>query len=150
MSEATYHVSALENGTVIDHLRGGTALQALRALALPHDARVTVGINLRSGRQATKDIIKISDYELSSEEAAKVALISPDATLSIIRDFKVAEKHGLVTPVRFRGLVRCPNRNCIIRVENRAGSWMVTDTDPVIARCEYCDHSVKASDFEFA
>ena len=145
----TYHVRALENGTVLDHLRGGTALRALRALALPAQATVTVGINLRSGRLTKKDIIKIDGYKLDSDEAAKVALISPDATLSIIRDYKVVEKHGLRPPETFRGLLRCVNPTCIVQEEKVPGSFVVEHSDPITVRCEYCDHSIEPDQFEF-
>ena len=145
----TRHVSALENGTVIDHLRGGTALRTLRALALPQDARITVGVNLRSERLGRKDIIKISAYELNSDEANKVALISPDATFSIIRDYKVAEKHDLRPPGSFRGMILCPNATCIVHVEGCPGSWSVARTDPVVVRCLYCDREVATADAEF-
>ena len=148
-ADQVYHVSALNNGTVIDHLQGGTALRALRALALPPDTRITIGINLRSKRLGRKDIIKISDYELSGDEAAKLALISPDLSLSIIRDYKVAEKHDLHPPTEFRGLIRCPNPTCIVRVEERIGAWLVTSMDPVTVRCRYCDRQLLVADARF-
>jgi aspartate carbamoyltransferase regulatory subunit len=145
----TYKVSALENGTVIDHLHGGTALRALRALALPENTTVTVGVNLASDRLRRKDIIKIEGYELTGEEAAKVALISPDATLSIIRDYKVAEKHGLRPPARFRGLIRCVNPMCIVHREQVEGAFVVQGNDPVVVCCEYCERSINMDQFEF-
>jgi aspartate carbamoyltransferase regulatory subunit len=107
--KTTQQVSKLKQGTVLDHLHAGTALQALRVLDLAAGQRVTIGMNLTSKRLGRKDIIKIDSYELNEDQAAKVALISPDATRSIIRDYKVAEKHDLHLPVAFRGLIRCPN-----------------------------------------
>ncbi len=145
----TYKVSALENGTVIDHLQGGTALRALRALDLPIRTTVTVGINLASERLGRKDIIKIEGYELTSDQAAKVALISPAATLSIIRNYAVAEKHDLRPPRSFRGLLRCVNRMCIVQVERIPGSFIVEGDDPVTVRCQYCDRSIDVDQFQF-
>ena len=145
----TYKVSALEHGTVIDHLRGGTALQALRALALPKNTTVTVGINLLSKRLGHKDIIKIEGYETTTDEAAKVALISPDATLSIIRDYKVAEKVGLHPPETFRGLIRCVNPMCIVHKERVEGAFVVEAGDPVVVRCEYCERQIQVEQLEF-
>lgn len=147
--DKTYKVSALQNGTVIDHLRGGTALRALRAIDLPTETTVTVGIHLLSKRLGTKDIIKIEGYELDSEDANKVALISPDATLSIIREYKVAEKHDLQPPRSFRGLIRCVNPMCIVQVERTKGSFVVEGSDPVTVRCEYCDRSIDVDQFQF-
>ena len=146
----TYLVNKLENGSVLDHLRGGTALRTLQALRLPEDRAISVGINLRSGRLDRKDIIKIDDYQLSEEEAAKVALISPHATLSLIRDYKVFNKIELHPPLRFRGLLTCPNHACITRSEEVRGSWLVVNRDPVAVRCEYCDRVVSSDFFRFS
>jgi aspartate carbamoyltransferase regulatory subunit len=145
----TYKVSALGKGTVLDHLQAGTALRALRVLALPEGTTVMVGVNLPSKRLAKKDIIKIEGYELTRREAAKVALISPDATLSIIRDYKVADKQGLKPPEKFRGLIKCPNPACIVHPENVAGSFVVQGRAPVTVHCEYCERVISEEQFEF-
>jgi len=146
----TQQVSKLERGTVLDHLRAGTALRALRVLRLPPDQTVTIGVNLQSDRLERKDIIKISTYELTEDEAAKVALISPDATLSIIRDFEVVEKLDLKPPVAFKGLIRCPNPACIVHDERVPGSFVVEQHQPMTVRCEYCERTITADQFEFA
>ena len=148
--DQSYAVPKLDSGTVIDHLRARTALRCLQVLDLPEHTRVTVGINLESERLGLKDIIKIGGHELSSEEAAKLALISPDATLSIIRDYAVHGKYDLVPPLRFRGLIRCPNPACIIATEPVTGAFLVLSNDPVVVRCEYCERSIEAADFDWA
>jgi len=145
-----HQVSKLERGTVLDHLIAGTALRAIRVLDLPVGRTVTIGVNLKSQRFEAKDIIKIADYELTEVEAAKVALISPNGTLSIIRDFKVAEKHDLHPPLAFRGLITCPNPACIVQDEAVEGSFVVESHDPVQVRCEYCERSIAVDEFEFA
>lgn len=146
----TQQVSKLKEGTVLDHLRGGTALRALRVLNLPPERTLMIGINLSSERLDRKDIIKIEGYELTEDQAAKVALISPDATLSIIRDYKVVEKLDLKPPASFRGLIQCPNPACIVHDEKVPGSFVVERTDPVTVRCEYCERSISADQFVFA
>jgi len=146
----THKVNKLAQGTVLDHLRAGTALRCLRVLDLPPDATVMVGINLQSAHLGRKDIIKIENYELTGNEAAKVALLSPDATLAIIRDYRVTGKHGLNPPVAFRGLIRCTNPVCITRAEKMPGSFVVQSADPVSVRCEYCDRTIPSKGFEFA
>jgi len=145
----TYKVSALPRGSVLDHLRAGTALRALRVLRIPADATVTVGVNLASPRMGKKDIVKIEGYELSHDEAARVALVSPDATLSIIREFKVVSKSKLSLPPSFRGLLRCPNPACIVHQERVPGAFAVESRDPVTVRCEYCERSIAEEQFEF-
>ena len=143
-------VSKLERGTVLDHLRAGAALRALRVLHLPADRTVTIGINLESPSLGRKDIIKIANYELTGDQAAKVALISPDATLAIIRKFKVTGKTKLKPPAAFKGLIKCPNPGCIVHEERVQGSFVVEQDDPVSVRCEYCERSIGADQFEFA
>ena len=148
--KTTQRVSKLKQGTVLDHLRAGTALRALRVLNLTPGQTVTIGMNLNSKALGKKDIIKIDSYELNEDQAAKVALISPDASLAIIRDYKVVEKHALKAPVTFRGLIKCPNPNCIVHAERIRGSFVVERYDPVTVRCEYCERSITADGFEFA
>ena len=150
IGEHTIKVNKLERGTVLDHLRAGSALRCLRVLALPPDATVMVGVNLQSAQLERKDIIKIEGYELTENEAAKVALLSPDATLSIIRDYKIVGKHGLTPPLAFRSLIRCTNPACITRAEKMPGAFVVELTDPVLVRCEYCDRMIRGESFEFA
>jgi aspartate carbamoyltransferase regulatory subunit len=149
MTEESYQVSKLARGTVLDHLRGGSGLRALRALNLPEDCTVMLGQNLPSGRLERKDIIKIEAYELNEDEARKVALISPDATLSIIRDYKVVEKIDLQPPGSFHGLIRCPNSACITNDESVPGAWILDSRDPLRVRCQYCERAVDADQFEF-
>lgn len=152
MKEAdhSYKVSALQRGTVLDHLRAGTAMRALRILRLPRDLTITVGLSLASRRLGRKDLIKIEGYELTEDQAAKVALLSPDATVSIIRDYQVVEKHKLVPPTAFRGLMRCLNPACIVQTERVPGSFVVERTSPVRVRCVYCERSIDEEEFEFA
>jgi aspartate carbamoyltransferase regulatory subunit len=148
-TDHTYKVSALERGTVLDHLKAGTALRTVRVLALPADTTVMVGVNLPSNRLGAKDIIKIEGYELTAEEAKKVALLSPDATLSIIRDYEVVEKQDLVPPESFHGLIRCVNPACVVHVERMQGSFVVELRDPVTVHCLYCERVITAEQFEF-
>lgn len=150
MPKPTQQVAKLKEGTVLDHLRAGTGLRCLRVLKLPAGTTVTIGINLTSKRLERKDIIKIERYELSEAEAAKVALISPDATLSIIRDYKVVGKHGLHPPVAFRGLLKCTNPACIVHTERVPGAFVVENREPLVVRCDYCERSIPADQFEFA
>ena len=146
----SYKVNKLERGTVLDHLKAGSALRCMRVLALPSDVTMMMGLNLRSAALGRKDIIKIEKYELTEAEAAKVALISPDATLAIIRDYQVHEKLELKPPESFKGLVHCNNPACITETEEMPGSFVVEHADPITVRCEYCDRTMDAGEFEFS
>ena len=59
MSE-TLSVSAIKNGTVIDHISPGQALRIIQLLSLPSSKyTVTIGLNLHSKLIGIKDLIKI-------------------------------------------------------------------------------------------
>ena len=97
-AEPLIRVSALSEGTVIDHLVAGTALKVLDILGIEFEGAVTIGMNLESRKMGQKDIIKIEHREVSPNEVAKIAVVSPRASFSIIRDFKVVEKFSPTPP----------------------------------------------------
>ena len=89
-----FKVVPIRNGTVLDHIEPGTALDILRALGYPIRASskvVSLAMHLPSGR-GLKDVLKFEDVELSPEDIRKVQAISKRGTLSVIRNFDVAEK----------------------------------------------------------
>jgi aspartate carbamoyltransferase regulatory subunit len=133
-------VSALKQGTVIDHLQAGTALRTLQILALQSEGTVTVGLNLESGRMGTKDLIKIENRELTKAEVNKIALLSPDATFSIIRNFRVVEKRFPEVPKMVEGLVECTNPSCVTNnYDDVESKFAVLSKKPVKVRCFYCE-----------
>ena len=73
-------------------------------------------------------------------EGDKIALIAPDATISIIRDYYVADKYKVKLDGHIIGLARCSNPNCITnRGEPVAPEFAVEGTHPPKLRCCYCD-----------
>ncbi len=88
------YVKKIRNGTVIDHIFAGHALDVLKILGI--DGReghiVSAAMNVISKKQNKKDIVKVENRELKPGEVDKIALIAPSATISIIRDYEVAEK----------------------------------------------------------
>lgn len=147
-AEALIKVSALREGTVIDHLVAGTALKVLSVLGLNFEGAVTIGLNLDSRKSARKDIIKIERRELTPAEVARIALISPRATFSIIRDFKVVRKFTPELPAVVDGLVRCPNPSCISNANWVVTKFLVVRPDPLRVRCHYCERSLKKEEIE--
>ena len=89
MTNKKIKVNAFKNGTVIDHIAAGKVLKVIEILNLTGNDSVMMGMNLSSNKIGKKDIIKIENRELSQEEANSIALISPKATLIIIKDFEV-------------------------------------------------------------
>ena len=94
-------ITPIRNGTVIDHIGNGLALDVLRiigARSIDKDSTVSVALHVRSGKLGWKDIVKVENMELSPRKVNAIALIAPTATISIIRDFKVQSKRPVDLP----------------------------------------------------
>jgi len=137
-----FRVTPIRNGTVIDHIDCGQALKVLRIIGITDSVRSTVSILLHvpSKKDGWKDVIKVEDRELDAKEVDKIALISPKATINIIRDFNVAEKYNVKLPDIAKGIVRCGNPNCITNMNEPVETeFIVESKDPIVLRCLYCD-----------
>lgn len=139
-------VQPIRNGTVIDHITPGMAPKVLRILHMPaRDSSSTVSalMNVPSDKAGRKDIVKVEDRELRPAEVNKIALIAPQATINIIREYEVAEKHAVRLPENVAGIVRCSNPNCITnQKEPVEPGFRVESRDPPRLRCDYCDREV--------
>ena len=139
-------VTPIKNGTVIDHIGNGLALEVLRIIGvreLDKDSTVSVALHVRSQKQGWKDIVKVENMELSPRKVNAIALVAPTATISIIRDFKVREKRSVDLPDHIVGVVRCPNANCITNQREPVESeFEVARRRPVVLRCSYCERQV--------
>ena len=93
MSENLLRVQPIRNGTVIDHISAGRGRKILDILGLS-DSGTTISllVNVQSKKQKRKDMIKVEDRELDENEIEKLALLSPNARVNIIRNYAVAEK----------------------------------------------------------
>ena len=74
------------NGTVIDHIEAGQALNVLKILGISGHTKDVVSLlmNVPSGAMEAKDVVKVEGRELESEEVDTIALIAPRATINII------------------------------------------------------------------
>jgi aspartate carbamoyltransferase regulatory subunit len=148
VAEQTIKVAALREGTVIDHLVAGTALKVLSVLGIKFEGAVTIGLNLDSQKAGRKDIIKIEKREVTPREVERIALISPRATFSIIRDFQVTQKFTPTLPERIENLIKCPNPSCISNSPWVTTTFTVLRPDPLRVRCHYCERSLKKDEIE--
>ncbi len=142
-------VSSVRSGTVIDHLGPHTALKALKMLGLAADATVLIGVNLDSRKLGKKDLIKIEGRELTPDEMNKVALLSPQATFSIIRDFAVVSKFQPELPPVIEGLIRCMNPACVTQDPRVTSRFVVARREPLKLRCYFCERSLREDEVEF-
>lgn len=134
-------VSALENGTVLDHIPAENVYKALDLLDLKGiENQITIGINLASKAQGKKGIIKIEDKFFEDDELNKLALIAPDATVNIIRDFKVVEKKKLEMPAEVIGIARCRNPKCVTNhqpIKTRFAT--IKNGNEISLLCHFCE-----------
>ena len=85
-------VTPIRNGTVIDHITANKALHVLKILNLPsQETAVTIGMNVKSSQMGAKDLVKIEGRELEPAEVDQIALIAPQATINIIRDYDIEQ-----------------------------------------------------------
>jgi aspartate carbamoyltransferase regulatory subunit len=142
-------VKKIREGTVIDHINAGTALSVLRILGLMEkgDYVVTIAMNVQSKKLGRKDIVKVEERALNAEEADKIALIAPQATINIIRDYSVVAKQRTKLPQVIRGIVKCDNLSCISNSsEPIQPTFFVEREDPLRIRCYYCNRIMDKED----
>lgn len=135
-------VSAIENGTVIDHIPSANVFQVMRILGLDQtENQILFGTNLDSQKYGKKGIIKVQDKYFESEEVNKIALVAPTATLIEIRDYKVIRKTQVEPPESIRKIVKCVNPNCITNHENILTNFRVIREDKEASKlkCHYCE-----------
>ncbi|GBE18078.1 MAG TPA: aspartate carbamoyltransferase regulatory subunit [Euryarchaeota archaeon] len=135
-------VERIKEGTVIDHISCGQALNVMRILGITKEypsTAVTVAMNVSSPKSGRKDIVKIEGRELKGDEVDKISLISPHATINIIRNSGVVEKRNVSLPVTLEGVVTCANPNCITRFEDTVSKFKVERRDPIRLRCLFCE-----------
>ncbi|MBK9290398.1 MAG: aspartate carbamoyltransferase regulatory subunit [Bacteroidetes bacterium] len=145
-------VSAIKNGTVIDHIPAKSVFQVLRILGLDNTQKqVYFGVNLESKKYGTKGIIKVSDHWFASEEINKIALVAPTATLIEIRDYEVTRKTGVEIPERIEGIVKCFNPNCITNKEDVGTKFTVIydEHNELKLACHYCEKNTSRDNLVF-
>lgn len=144
-------VSALENGTVIDHIDASQVFRVLQLLNL-HQSRETVylGSNLESKKLGKKGIIKVANRFFAPEEINKIALVSPNASIIEIKNFEVVKKSKVGLPDEVKGIVRCMNPNCITNHEAIETHFAVVQTmGTTKLKCHYCEKFTTGENMSF-
>jgi aspartate carbamoyltransferase regulatory subunit len=138
-------VTAICNGTVIDHIPAGRATQLVRMLGLDSGRSnpISMVMNVPSNKQGRKDVLKIEDRELSQVELDRVAIIAPHASVAIIRNYSVAEKRQIALGEELVDIARCSFSNCITKDprEPMPNRIRVISSEPLDMRCAYCGRS---------
>ncbi len=134
-------VTAIKNGTVIDHIPQGQALRIVHLLSLlKRKFKIMTGMNLVSKRLGTKDLIKIENYILTESEANEVVIFAPVATINIIENFKVTKKINTHLPPSIKSVFICPNLACITHDEAVESNFDISEEGKQITlTCHYCE-----------
>jgi aspartate carbamoyltransferase regulatory subunit len=146
MMDKKIRIDPIRNGTSLDHLNPGTALEVMKVLGIHDTGIVTIGMHLESKKFGYKDIIKLENKELTQAEINKITLISPHATISIIKNYKTAKKFKVKLPKVIEGIVKCKNPKCITNIEPMETKFHITNNSPLKLMCNYCERHMKKED----
>ncbi len=151
MSKKELKVSRIKNGTVIDHIPAGRAMDVLRILKITgkEGFMVLIAMNVYSRKlKGKKDIIKIEGKFLSDKETAAISLVAPSATINIIKNGEVVEKKGVKAPQVVEGILKCPNPTCISRDEKESvkSKFLKVRESPLTYKCAYCNTRIEEKD----
>ncbi len=150
MGKGDLLVRKIHTGTVIDHIPAGRALVVLKLLGITgrEGLRVALVMNVESKKMGKKDIVKVEDKLLTQEETDKIALVAPNATINIIKDYEVVEKRRVSPPNTLEGLISCPNPTCITRKRGEPVStrFVMINRKPLTYQCMYCATIISEED----
>jgi aspartate carbamoyltransferase regulatory subunit len=140
MKDKILEVSAIKNGTVIDHIPANSLFKVISILGLDKICnKITFGTNLESQKLGQKAIIKLSDVFFLDKDINKIALVAPQAKLNIIKNYKVTEKKVVEVPDEIVGIVKCMNPQCITNEEKIITRYQVVSKKDVKLKCYYCE-----------
>ena len=148
-NKTALQVSALCNGTVIDHIPADKLFAVVNLLEIPTMGNnVTIGYNLESKKLGKKGLIKISDRFFTDDEINKISVVAPNVVLNTIRDYNVVEKREVKMPDEIHNLIKCNNLNCITNNEPMATHFYVANRDTHTLKCRYCEKEVNLDDIK--
>ena len=147
--EGMRRVTAIQNGTIIDHVPAGSSLKILGMLGLldNRSTPISFAMNVPSKKLDRKDVMKVEDRELTQQELDRLAIIAPDASVSIIRDYRVVEKRTVELGDELTNVARCSYSNCIMNNPREPlHRILVHSRNPLELRCAYCGKTQSVDD----
>ncbi len=135
---------------MIDHIESGEALRVLQILGITgkEGEIVSVAMNVPSSKIGKKDVLKVANRFLKPEETDKLSLVAPQATVNLIKNYKVSEKRKVELPQVFKGLLKCPNPTCISNMTNEpiVPTIDVVDRETPLLKCRFCQRLISPSE----
>ncbi|MFX1276974.1 MAG: aspartate carbamoyltransferase regulatory subunit [Promethearchaeota archaeon] len=153
MSEEHLKIGRINKGTVIDHIDAGYAITILSLTGLEKSPNLmTIGVNVSSNKYHKKDIIKIENVFLNEVQMQKIAILSSNATISLIDNYKVIEKKKVKLPEIIKKLILCVNKTCISNSEKEPidSEFSVLVEKPLKIQCVYCDRIYNLDEITFS
>ena len=142
-------VSAIENGTVIDHIPAEVTFKVVEVLGLyRYNGAITIGSNLTSKTLGKKGIIKVSGKFFTDEEIGRLAVIAPNVTLNIINNYEIVEKKFVQLPKLIRNVVKCSNPKCVTNHQPVPTKMEVFNTETMSLKCVYCERVMQRAEIE--
>ena len=152
MEQSELMVRRIKEGTVIDHIDEGKGLQVLNALRIDgkDGSLITIALNVPSGKFKKKDIIKVENKFLKDDDTNKLAVIVPNATINIIKNYKLVEKRRVALPNEVDRIFRCSNPECVTNSTEHIESIMdVIDKEGRVLRCRYCSRVLDVNQLRY-
>jgi aspartate carbamoyltransferase regulatory subunit len=149
MKAKTLKISAIKEGTVIDHISTLNTFKVAELLNLKDGQNVvTVGVNFESKRLGRKGVIKIGGRFLTKQEVDRIALVAPEANINIIKGYDVTRKFSVKIPDVIHGIIKCANPDCITNREPAKTKFHVLSRNPLKVRCHYCERVAEKENIE--
>ena len=143
-------VSAIENGTVIDHIPADKVFEVIKILGLDDTENpVYFGINLESKKYGRKGIIKIKNKHFTKDDTDKIALVAPYATIIDIQNYDVINKVEAEIPDHINNIIKCMNPKCITNFEQIPTQFDVVDKENLKLKCHYCEKFTTKENIKF-
>ena len=136
-------IDAIKNGIVIDHITAGKAMDLYRLLKLEKmECPVAIMQNVSSVKMGSKDIIKINgEFDLDMDI---LGYVDPNATVNVIKDGVLVEKHSIALPEKLTNVIFCKNPRCITTTDQELPHiFNLTDKSNRVYRCAYCETKAK-------
>ncbi len=149
MKKMERKVPAIKDGSVIDHIPSRDTFRIMRILNPQEFIHlISVSLNLDSKKMGKKGVIKIDNRFLTKKEVNKIAILAPNATVSIIKDYKIEEKIKVKIPTELVGIINCSNPICVTNKEEITTNFKVMRKDPLEVKCLYCEKVYGKDEFE--
>ena len=152
MQESDLTVRRIKDGTVIDHIDQGKGIRVLEALEIDgkDGSVITIALNVPSGKSKKKDIIKVENKYLEDDDTNKLAVIAPNSTVNIIKDYKLVQKRRVSLPNEIERIFRCSNPDCVTNSDEHIESTMdVVDKSSLVLKCRYCSRILDVNKLKY-